>query len=214
MNNSVTIFFVVFVLIVPWLLILIYFYIINRSIVKSYKSLSDKYGFEVDTSKKSGFLRHPVSRGSYRNISVTIGSFIKQEGKKKSASTYIEAACINPDGIDFLIAKKTNANRIKYGGGTFTINDSEFDNNFIINTNNIEKMFPLLNFSIKYKLLQTLNVGFRGELTLSGSKLKYEEKELIKSSVNLLRIEILLHLLCEISDELKENNNQSLKNKN
>jgi len=205
MNNTSTIIFVVFILIIPWLMVLFYLFIVNRNIVKSYKSFTDKYGFEVDVSKKSGFFKHPVSRGNYRNIPVTIGSFIKEESRKKSAATYIEVECINPEEINFIIVKKTNANSIMYGGRAFTINDSEFDDKFIVNSNDMNRMIELLNFSIKYKLLQSLNVGFKGELTLKGNKLKYVEKELIKSSVNLLRIEILLHLLCEISDELKEN---------
>lgn len=205
MNNTGTIIFVVFALIIPWLFVLFYLFTVNRNIVKSYKSFTEKYGFEVDLSRKSGFFKHPVSHGSYRNIPVAIGSFIKQEGRKRSAATYIEAECSNPAEMDFIIVKKTNANSIKYGGRAFTINDSEFDDKFIVNSNDMNLMFDLLNFSIKYKLLQSLNVGFKGELTLKGNKLQYVEKELIKNSVNLLRIEILLHLLCEISDELKEN---------
>jgi hypothetical protein len=94
---------------------------------------------------------------------------------------------------------------VKYGGKAYLINDSEFDSKFIVNTNNGERMFGMLNFSIKYKLLQSLNVGFKGELKLEGNKLSYTENELIKNNINLLRIEILLHLLCEISDELKNN---------
>ena len=101
--------------------------------------------------------------------------------------------------------KKNRANEIKYGAKSFLINDAEFDGKFIVNTNNFEKMFSMLNFSIKYKLLQSLNVGFNGELTLEGNNLSYAENELIKNNINLLRIEILLHLLCEISDELKTN---------
>ncbi len=205
MNNAGTIVFVVIVLIIPWLFVLFYLFMVNRGIVKSYESFAEKYGFEVDTSKKSGFFRHPVSHGSYRNIPVVIGSFIKEEGRKKSAATRIDVDCANPADMDFIIVKKTNVNSVLFGGSAYIVNDSEFDDKFIVNTNNTKKMFDLLNFSIKYKLLQSLNVGFKGELTLKGNKLQYIENELIKSSVNLLRTEILLHLLCEIADELKEN---------
>lgn len=205
MNNTGIFIVVVIVLIIPWLFVLFYLFMVNRGIVKSYKSLAEKYGFEVDSTKKSGFFKHPVARGNYRNIPVLIGSFIKEERRKKSAATQIEVECSNPFEMDFIIVKKTNANNILYGSSAFAVNDTEFDDKFIVNTNDLNKMFDLLNFSIKYKLLQSLNVGFKGELTLKGNKLQYVENELIKSSVNLLRIEILLHLLCEIADELKEN---------
>jgi hypothetical protein len=206
MNNTGIIIFIVIVFIVPWLFVLIYLFTVNRNIIKNYRSLAEKYGFEVNASKKSGFFKHPVSRGTYRNIPVVIGSFIKEDRRKNSAATFIEVECVNQTEMDFIIVKKTIANSIKYGGKAFTVNDSEFDKKFIVNTNDMNLMFDLLNFSIKYKLLQSLNVGFKGELTLNGSKLAYIEKELIKNNVNLLRIEILLHLLCEMADELKEIN--------
>ncbi len=204
MNNTGIIIFIAVILVMPWLFVLAYLYITNRNILKNYKSLTNKYGFEVDSTKKSGFFRHPVSRGQYRGIPVEICSFIKENGRKKSPATYISVDCINPNGFDFTIVKKNTANNIAYGGKAFTINDSEFDSKFIVNTNDMKKMFDLLNFSIKYKLIQSVNVGFKGTLQLNGTKLRYEEKELIKSSMNLLRIEILLHLLCEIADELRQ----------
>ena len=212
MNDAGTIIFIVLVFVVTWLFVLFYRFIVNRNIIKNYMSLAEKYGFEVDASKKSGFFKHPVSHGKYRNIPVVIGSFIKEEGREKSADTFINVECINPSEMDFIIVKKTGANSIMYGGKSFTVNDSEFDDKFIVNSNDMNRMLELLNFSIKYKLIQSLNVGFKGELTLNGSKLAYIEKELIKNSVNLLRIEILLHLLCEIADELKEINlNKNIK---
>ena len=200
-----TLIFIVIIVTVPWLAVMIYGSLSSKGVLKSYKSLSDKYGFETDLTKKSGFRKLPVVKGRYRNIPVEIGSFINQGGRKKSAATYIKAACTNPAGLEFIIVKKNRANEIKYGAKSFLINDAEFDGKFIVNTNNFEKMFSMLNFSIKYKLLQSLNVGFNGELTLEGNNLSYAENELIKNNINLLRIEILLHLLCEISDELKTN---------
>lgn len=204
MNTTGTIIFVLIILVVPLLFIMFYLFIVNRTILKSYKSLNEKYGFEVDASKKSGLYRQPVSKGYYRNIPVLIGSFSKHEGRKKSAATYIEAECTNPDQMEFIIVKRSPANVIRYGEKESAVNDAEFDDKFIVNTNDSEKMNKLMNFSIKYKLLQSLNLGLRGELTLRENKLQYVEKEYIKSSVNLLRIEILLHLLCEMEDELNE----------
>lgn len=203
MNTSDTIIFIAVILGLPWLFILVRIFIINRNIIKNFKSLTNKYGFEVDSTRKSGFFRYPVSHGQYRGIPVEICSFVKEDKGKKSPATFISVDCINPDELDFIIVKKDNANNITYGGKAFNINDTEFDSKFIVSTNNMKKMFDLLNFSIKYKLLQLVNVGYKGELQLNGTKLRYEEKELVKGSMNLLRIEILLHLLCEIADELK-----------
>lgn len=203
MGNPEQIIFIAVILISPWLLMLSYIVIINRNIKKNYKSLANKYSFEVDASKKSGFINYPLSHGQYRGIPVEICSFRNEEGKKKTPATYVSADCTNENSFEFIIVKKNSTNNIKYGAKAFTVNDSELDGKFIINTNDTEKMFGLLNFSVKYKLQQSMNVGFKGKLFLTGTKLRYEENELIKGSLNLLRIEILLHLVCEIADELK-----------
>jgi uncharacterized membrane protein YecN with MAPEG domain len=200
-----TLILIITILVLPWLLLLAYLLVTNMNILKIYKSLANKYGFEVDSSKKSGFFSLPTARGKYRDVPVEIGSFIKEEGRKKSSATYINVDCLNASGLDFTIVKKNSANKINYGANAFAISDAEFDRKFIINTNDTKRMFELLNFSIKYKLLQSLNVGFNGVLRLNGNKLEYIEKKLIKNSFNLLRIEILLHLLCEFADELKRN---------
>ena len=200
-----TLIFIVIILAVPWIVVIFYGFVSNQGILKSYKSLSVKYSFETDLTKKSGFRKLPVVTGKYRNIHVEIGSFINQSGRKKSSATYVKAACSNSAGLEFLIVKKNHANENKYRAKSFLINDTDFDSKFIVNTNNGERMFSLLNFSIKYKLLQSLNVGFKGEIKLEGNNLSYVENELIKNNINLLRIEIMLHLLCEISDELKSN---------
>ena len=200
-----TLIFIVIILAVPWLAVIIYGFASNQGIMKSYKSLSNKYQFETDFTKKSGFRKLPAVKGRYRNIPVEIGSFINQSGKKSHKATYVKAACSNADELEFVIVKKNHSNEVKFGAKSFLINDTEFDSKFIVNTNNGERMFALLNFSIKYKLLQSLNVGFNGELKLEGNNLSYVENELIKNNINLLRIEIMLHLLCEISDEQKSN---------
>ena len=199
-----TLIFILIIVAVPWLAVIIYGTLSNKGILKNYKSLAEKYSFELDSSKKSGLRKHPVVKGTYRNIPVEIGTFINPEGKKSTA-TYVNASCSNPTGFEFLIVKRNHSNTVKYGGKDYTVNDTEFDSKFIVNTNNGEKIFSMLNFSIKYKLLQSLNVGFKGELKLEGNKLSYVENELIKNNINLLRIEIILHLLCEISDEIKSN---------
>jgi hypothetical protein len=206
MNNPVTIIFIALILVIPWLFVLAYIFITNSTIKKNYKSLADKYSFEIDWSKRSGFFCHPASHGKYRDIPVEICSFIKEDNGKKSPATYINAECNNHGGFEFIIVKKTKANESAYGGNIFSIGDPEFDSKLIVNTNDSKKMSDLLNFSIKYKLIQLIGVGFKGVLQLNGTTIRYEEKELLQGSMNLLRIEILLHLMCEISDEMKHSN--------
>ena len=88
-----TLIFIVIIVTVPWLAVMIYGSLSSKGVLKSYKSLSDKYGFETDLTKKSGFRKLPVVKGRYRNIPVEIGSFINQGGRKKSA--YIHKSCLH-----------------------------------------------------------------------------------------------------------------------
>jgi hypothetical protein len=64
-------------------------------------------------------------------------------------------------------------------------------------------MISLLDFNIKYKLLQASNLGFSGEITLDNDNLLYTEPELIRNDVVLLRSEVMIHVLTDIADSLK-----------
>jgi len=104
--------------------------------------------------------------------------------------------------LAFHIIKRNLQNKINYGQNVLHIDDTEFDENFIVNSPDRERMLNLLNFSIKYKLLQTANIDFKGEITLDGNILTYGEYGLPIDRRNLLRIELMIHLLCEIADTL------------
>jgi hypothetical protein len=157
----------------------------------------------VDFSKKNGFIHYPVSEGKLKTYPVQLGTVIEHDGKKKFASTFVKLTCSNPAGLVFLIVRRTPANKTLYSRNAGTTGDQEFDEKFIVNSGNSGKMIELLNFSIKYKMLQTANVDFKGAITLDKNILVYTERGSIITKRDLLRIELVLHLLCEIADGLK-----------
>jgi hypothetical protein len=191
-------------LIVIWLIVYFVYYRYNdRQILKNYKVLKDKYSLKLDTSKKTGQLHIPISEGVFKDLPVVVGTDIQYNSRKKKIKTFVKITCSNPDSMAFSISERVPKKKILYSSDIQPTGDSEIDGKYIIKCSDFKKMFTLLNFSIKYKLAQLANVGFKGDIALRENSLLYSEPGMILTNLDLLRIELMMHLLCEISDELK-----------
>jgi hypothetical protein len=186
-----------------WIIIFFFVRFTNKSVVQYFRKLTEKYGVKVDESKKIGIGRFPMAEGTYRGYPLFIGCMKKGEEGEKCTHTFIRLICNNPTGLVFRIVCKNKQNTMEYGKFALKINDSEFEEKFIVNTNNPEFMISLLDFNIKYKLLQASNLGFSGEITLDNENLLYTEPELIRNDVVMLRSEVMIHVLTDIADSLK-----------
>ena len=82
--------------------------------------------------------------------------------------------------------------------------DSEFDDKFAVSSETPDYVISLFTFNVKYSLLQAQNLGLRGELKLQGNKLSYIEPDMIKDESSRTRIELVMHILCDIADELEK----------
>ncbi|RPI16198.1 MAG: hypothetical protein EHM58_12430 [Ignavibacteriae bacterium] len=193
-----------------WISILLYIRSSNKSVIPYFKKLGEKYGVTVDDSKKIGISRFPVAEGMYRSHPLFVGSTNKGENYKSFVHTYFRLICRNYLDLTFLIVKKNKQNIAKYGTDAVTMNDSEFDEKFLVVTNNPELMVSLLDFNIKYKLLQSANLGFNGEITLKNDNLLYIEPDLIRNDVVMLRSEVMIHVLTDIADSLKFKKEKSI----
>ncbi len=185
------------VIAVSFILWIIYFLIKNfggGSVVKNYKKIGDIYNTNVDYTQK----KLPVAAGKYRNRDISIGSFTRTNGKN-SQGTFIKVSCSNPENLAITLQKK---NKLSRNGNFISTGDSEFDEKFALKTNNPDKAIDILDYTIKFKLLQAANLNYEGEITLDGNTLSYSEPGLIKSDSSLLRIELLLHVMSDIADDL------------
>lgn len=171
--------------------------------IKNYKSIAEKYDLTLNEFRKEGKVKLPLITGSYRNFPVQIGAMLKPEMKKKTPFTFVSVECENHDGLSFKIVRRTKANKITYGSAESPIGDSEFDEKFIINTNNSAEMSLIMNFNVKYKMIQAQHLGAYGDLTLNDNEVLYMEQGYISSDTDLMRAEILLHLVCDFADEMK-----------
>jgi hypothetical protein len=189
------------IIIIPWIIILISAITKKKRIAGFCKQLVQKYSFstgEPDDKKTKHF--PPVS-GIYRNRNISIHAKRKETGKKQ-IYTLTSVNILNKDNFEFLITKNNKQNRIKFPSAAKT-GDAEFDDGFILVSNNHELAQKVLNFNTKFKLQQAADLDFKGEVRLRGNLLEYEEPGFINTPAALMRTELLLHELCDIADELK-----------
>ncbi len=197
-------FFILFIgVFAVWIFIYIFLRYSNKTVAGYFKKLAEKYGISIDVNKKIGLAKYPSAEGMYRNFPLFIDCLKTNEGGKKYIHTLIRLLCKNPENITFLIVRKNRANIAKYGSYEIKINDSEFDEKYILNTNNPERMLSILDFNVKYKLLQSASLGMHGEIKLEGETVLFTEPELIRNDTVMLRTEVMIHVLTDIADSLK-----------
>ena len=182
-----------------WMLLVVIKNFASGSLVKNYKKLGETYNANVDFSKKIGSAKYPSAHGNYRNREMVIESYTNVAGKN-SPNTLVKVNCNNPSNFTLSLKKKNK----KTIDSNVQTGDSEFDAVFTMKTNDPEKAINILDYTIKFKLLQTANLGFNGELLLDGNTISYNEPGLIKKESSLLRIELLLHVLSDIADDLEK----------
>lgn len=186
--------------VIIWLIY--YFYFRSNKIVKNFNLFAEKYGFTVDMSKKFNFLVHPVASGSFRNRNFMVGSDNKEVKGNRFSSTFIKVQCANPLNVGFLIQRRTRANKVIMSREEVLTEEKEFDIKFVVQANNCEVIKSILDYTNRYKLLQALNLGMNGTLKLNGNTLYFEEIGLLKDNIALMRIEIIIHCMCDIADDL------------
>lgn len=205
--DAVSIILIALVLIVPWIILFILMVNSNKKTISNFKKLEEKYGLQADYSKKVGMKSHPVAQGSYRGRNIKIESVIRDsvEGKKVMPHTGLIVECENTDGFSFITVKRKKQNNSLYLTGSSLINDNEFDDKFIVQTNNIEKLKGIFDFNTRFKLDQVHRLGFDGIIKLENNHLIYVEKGLLSSDEALMRVELVMHELCDIADVMKFN---------
>ncbi len=205
--EPISIILIALVLVVPWIVLFAFMSGSNKKTIKNYKKLEEKYGLQSDYSKKVGMKTHPSSQGMYRGRNVKIESIVRDsiEGKKVIPHTMLIVECANTDNFTFLTVRRKKQNKTIFLAGSSLINDNEFDDKFIVQTNNIEKLINIFDFNTKFKLDQVHKLGFDGIIKLENNHLIYIEKGLLSNDESLMRMELVMHELCDIADVMKYN---------
>jgi hypothetical protein len=205
--DKITIILLAVFLVLPWIILIIFLLSSNKKTVSNYKKLEEKYGIKSDYSKKVGMKNHPSGYGTYRNRNIKIESIIRDsvDGKKVAPHTCLIVECNNPDNFTFSVVRRKKQNAASFLNGSTLLNDNEFDDKYIIQTNNPEKTKNLFDFNTKFKLDQVHMLGFNGIIKLEGNHLIYIEKGLLSNDSSLMRLELVMHELCDIADVMKYN---------
>lgn len=195
------------VLIVPWIVLYFVFIASNKKVISNFKKLAEKYRLICDFKKKVGMKTHPIAEGIYRNRKIKIDSTVRDslDGKKVIPHTVLTVDCVNEDNFFFRLVKRNKKNSALFSNGTVLAEDNEFDDKFIIQSNLPDKVKKVFDFNTRFKLDQVNTLGFNGMIFLEGSRLIYFEPELLSSDDALMRLELVLHELCDIADVMKFN---------
>lgn len=195
------------VLIVPWIVLYFVFIASNKKVISNFKKLSEKYQLICDFSKKAGMKPHPNAEGIYRNRKIKINSTIRDsvDFKKVIPHTVLTVECDNENNFSFRLVKRNKRNSKLFSNNTVLADDNEFDEKFIIQSNMPGKVKKLIDFNTKFKLDHVNSLGFNGIIFLEGSSLVYLEPELLASDNALMRLELVMHELCDIAEVMKYN---------
>lgn len=205
--DTISIILIALVLILPWGLIFIFIASSNKRTIANFKKLEEKYSLTGDYSKKVGMKNHPAVQGVYRSRNVKVESIItdSMDNKKAAPHTTLFVECSNPEGFTFIVVKRKRQNNAAYLSGSTMVNDNEFDDKFIIQTNNPDKMRNIFDFNTKFKLDQVHTLGYDGIIKLEGNRLMYVERGLMNDDVSMMRVELVMHEFCDIADVMKYN---------
>jgi hypothetical protein len=203
--DTQSIIFITAILVVPWIIFLFVYLSSNRKTIKNFNKLAEKYSLKNDYSKKVGMKNHPSSHGTYRGRDIKIESIIRDsvEGKKVMPHTALVVDCINSDGFSFTVVKRKKKNAASFLNGSSLINDDEFDGKFIVQTNNADKLRRVFDFNTRFKFDQVHSLGFDGIVKLEGNQVMYIEKGLLNDDTSLMRIELIMHELCDIAEVMR-----------
>lgn len=195
------------VLVVPWIVLYFVFIASNKKVISNYKKLAEKYQLSCDFSKKVGMKTHPRAEGIYRSRQVKIESILRDslDGRKVIPHTVLTVDCANSDNFFFKLYKRNKKNSASFSGGSTLVDDNEFDDKFIIQSNAPERIKKMFDFNTKFKLDQVNALGFNGLIALEGSRLIYMEPELLANDDALMRLELVMHELCDIAEIMKYN---------
>jgi hypothetical protein len=191
--------FLIVILIIPWVIVMFYIIAKKRSAGKYFKKLQDKYTLETDSADK----KHYEISGQYRSRPIKIETGAPDV--KKKPGTMLKVMCENPSDFTFTLVKRSKSSNPYYSEGAYMVEDKEFDDKFIIQTNNVEKMQRLFDFNTRFKLIQVNGLGFDGEISLLGNEFMYYEPGVMTNDIEMMKLELVLHELCDLADVLKYN---------
>jgi hypothetical protein len=184
------------VLVIPWVVVILFILTKKQRARKYFRKLQEKYSLTGESNWK----KEPVVYGFYRNRAIRVEN--AEAGRDKKLSTLLSVECDNPENFEFSLVKR---NKMTARDGIYLVDDKEFDDKFVVNTNNPEMLRRLFDFNTRFKLQQVSGLGYNGEIKLEGNRFTYTQPGVLSNDVSLMKLELVLHEICDLADVMKYN---------
>ncbi len=202
MKNTIALVVLIIISVILWILIFMNSKSRNKKVREYFAQLAEKYGFKLDESNKAGKTVYPLLTGIYKGRQVGIGCLTGGENQKET-KTYVRVECSNRNQMDFHLRRRPK-NGVMPSAATVNMMDAEFDEKYYVTSATPNLIFPVFSFNVKYSLLQALHLGLKGDMTLGKNLLDYTESKFISDENSKTRVELIMHILCDIADELEK----------
>ncbi|KAB2879323.1 DUF3137 domain-containing protein [bacterium] len=183
----------------------------RRKLRKSFAFFAERLGCpaSIPTGFFGGF---PSLNGVYRKRSLRVYMFSRSSGsgKNRRSKTYTAFTLHvdNPDDFQFNVYEQGFFTTLltKFGMQDISIGDEAFDKEFIVKSNNEEKIRSMLSPMLLTKFMDFAERYTAFGVELKGDRFYYEAPETIIDEKHMLRYEEKINFMCDISDRLDEMN--------
>lgn len=183
----------------------------RRKLRESFAVFAERLGCPASIPK--GFFGgFPSINGVYRKRSLRVYMFTRSSGsgKNRSSTTYtaFTIPVTNADGFEFHVYEQGFFTTLltKFGMQDILIGDEAFDKEFIVKSNNEEKVRAMLSPMIVTKFMDFAERYTAFGIQLKGDQFYYEAPETVTNEKHMLRYEEKINFICDIADQLDEMN--------
>ncbi|MBL7996302.1 DUF3137 domain-containing protein [bacterium] len=188
----------------------------RKKLLEGFTVFAERLGCpaSIPTGFFGGF---PSLNGVYRERTLRVYMFRRASGsgKNRKSKTYTAFTLHvdNPDGFQFNIYEQGFFSTLltKFGMQDILTGDEAFDREFIVKSNNEEKVRAMLSPPVAAKFMEFAARYTAFGVELKGDQFYYEAPETIVGEKHMLRFEEKINFMCDISDRLDEMNRRRRK---
>lgn len=185
----------------------------RRKMCEYFAIFADKLG--CPASIPEGFFGgFPSLSGIYRKRSLRVYMFKRSSGtgnnRRTTTYTAFEIQVSNTDGFEFHVYEQGLFTTLltKFGMQDIQSGDEVFDKEFIIKSNDEEKIRNMLTPPIISKFMDFAERYTAFGVQLKGNRFYYEAPVTITGENSMQRFEEMINFMCDIADQLDEMNRQ------
>lgn len=181
----------------------------NNRLMRQFGLLAIQYGLTVQARKRFGFYCHPFIKGSYKFRDLHIGTYTEDFWKHAVHYTFVTVEVERAEGKTFDVYKESYFRKFEneVGGHDIKTGDAEFDERFLVSSNDEEFVKQVLDEKVRNKFFEDIMAkNFYGSVQLKDGKLMFTHAGFIKNDLVRELFECLVDLLYAVADRIDEVN--------